>query len=128
MRSAMIKMCFFFYAICKKVLDVSKLEKLQIKLLKALCLFEQYYPPSFFNIMVHLIVHLIREVRLERPVYFCSMYPFERLMKVLKGYIWNQNRPEGCIVESYIVEKAIEFCLEYISDAEAIGILKSRNE
>ena len=55
------------------------------------------------------------------------MYLFERFMKVLKGYVWNRNLPEGCIVECYIAEKAIEFCTDYLSNVDAIGILVSAN-
>ncbi|BBH07274.1 hypothetical protein Prudu_019154 [Prunus dulcis] len=47
------------------------------------------------------MVHLVREVRLCGPVYFRWMYPFERYMKVLKGYVQNRTRPEGCIAERW---------------------------
>ena len=50
------------------------------------------------------------------------MYPFERYMKILKRYVRNWNRPEGCIVECYTNEEAIEFCNEYLSNIEAIGL------
>ena len=43
-------------------------------------------------------------------------------MKVLKSYVRNCNRLEGCIVECYIAEEAIEFCTEYLSNVDAIGI------
>ena len=52
------------------------------------------------------------------------MYPFERYMKTLKGYVRNCNRPEACIVESYIAEEAVEFCFEYIEGTETIRIPK----
>eukprot|EP00261_Vitis_vinifera_P019765 XP_010650360.2 PREDICTED: uncharacterized protein LOC104879379 [Vitis vinifera] len=77
--------------------------------------------------MIHLTVHLVREVRLCGPVYFRWMYPFERFMKVLKGYVRNRNHPEGCIVECYIAEEAIEFCTEYLSNVDAIGVPSSTN-
>jgi len=44
---------------------------------------------------------------------------------ILKGYVKNHNQPEGCIVECYIYEEAIEFCSEYLFNVEAIGLLKS---
>ncbi|XP_028051458.1 uncharacterized protein LOC114256072 [Camellia sinensis] len=74
-----------------------------------------------------LIVHLVREVRLCGPVHFRWMYQFERFMKILRGYVRNCNCPEGCIVESYIVEEAVEFCAKYLSGVDAIGILSNRN-
>ena len=72
-------------------------------------------------------MHLVREVRLCGPIYLRWMYPFERFMKVLKGYVRNRNRPEGCIAKCYIVEEAIEFCTEYLSNIDAIGIPISAN-
>ncbi|XP_028059523.1 uncharacterized protein LOC114263220 [Camellia sinensis] len=126
-RHAIIRLCFFFNAICSKVVDVGKLDEIQKELVVTLCLLEKYLPPSFFDIMVHLTVHLVREVRLCGPVHFRWMYQFERFMKILKGYVRNRNCPEGCIAESYIVEEAVEFCAEYLSGVDAIGILSNRN-
>ena len=77
--------------------------------------------------MLYLIVHLTREVRLCGLVYLRWMHPFERFMKVLKGYVRNRNRLEGCIVECYIVEEALEFCTEYLLGINAIGIPNARN-
>ena len=126
-RHAICRLSFFFNALCSKVVDVSALDKLQNDLVVTLCLLEKYFPPSFFDIMLHLTVHLVREVRLCGPVYLRWMYPFERFMKVLKGYVRNRNRPEGCIAECYIAEEAIEFCTEYLSNVDAIGISISAN-
>ena len=105
---------------------MSTLDKLQNELVVTLCLLEKYFSPSF-DIMIHLTVHLVREVRLCGPIYFIWMYPFERFMKVLKGYVQNCNHPEGCIVECYIAEEAIEFCTEYLSNVDAIGVPSSTN-
>ncbi|RVW90218.1 hypothetical protein CK203_042014 [Vitis vinifera] len=42
-----------------KVVDVPTLDKLQNDVVVTLCLLEKYFPPSFFDIMLYLIVHLI---------------------------------------------------------------------
>ncbi|KAI5402456.1 hypothetical protein KIW84_050178 [Lathyrus oleraceus] len=42
------------------------------------------------------------------------------------GYVKNRSRPEGCMVERYIVEEAIEFCTEYLSNVQSIGLPKSQ--
>ncbi|KAI5344771.1 hypothetical protein L3X38_012648 [Prunus dulcis] len=125
-RYAITRLCFFFNAICAKTVDVSKLDKLEEDVVVTLCLLEKYFPPSFFDIMVHLVVHLVREVRLCGPVYFRWMYPFERYMKVLKGYVQNRTRPEGCIVERYIAEEAVEFCTQHLSDVSTVGVPSSQ--
>ena len=107
---------------------VSKLDRIQNDSVVTLCLLEKYFLPSFFDIMLYLIVHLTREVRLCGLVYLRWMHPFERFMKVLKGYVQNHNRLEGCIVECYIVERALEFCTEYLPGINAIGIPNARND
>ena len=105
-RYSITRLCFFFNALCSKVMDVSRLNDLQQEIVAILCLLEKYFPPFIFDIVVHLTMHLVREVRLCGPVYMRWMYPFERYMKVLKGYVRNRNRPEGCIDKCYIVEEA----------------------
>ncbi|KAI5329311.1 hypothetical protein L3X38_028708 [Prunus dulcis] len=125
-RYAITRLCFFFNAICAKTVDVSKLDKLEEDVVVTLCLLEKYFPPSFFDIMVHLVVHLVREVRLCGPVYFRWMYPFERYMKVLKGYVQNRTRPEGCIAERYIAEEAVEFCTQHLSNVSTVGVPSSQ--
>lgn len=50
-------------------MDVEKLNHIQKDLVFTINLFEMYFLPEFFDIMVHLIVHLVREVRLCGPVY-----------------------------------------------------------
>ena len=48
-------------------------------------------------------------------------------MNILKGYTKNLHRPKASIVERYIVEEAIEFCLEYIEKAKHVGLPESRH-
>ncbi|XP_075499056.1 uncharacterized protein LOC142537420 [Primulina tabacum] len=127
-RYAIIILCFFFKDICCKVIDVAKLDKLQSDLVVTLCLLEHYFPPSFFDVMLHLTVHFVREVRLGGPVYFRWMYPFERSMKVLKSYVGSRKHPECCIVQRYSAEEAIEFCSEYLNDLDPIGVPQSNRD
>jgi len=56
------------------------------------------------------------------------MYPVERCMKILKGYVKNQYRPEASIIERYIAKEAIEFCSTYMSCYEPIDVLKTIHE
>ncbi|KAL0533416.1 hypothetical protein IC582_030256 [Cucumis melo] len=67
------------------------LDALQEDIVMTLCNLEKYFPPSFFTIMIHLVVHLVREVKVCGPVYLRWMYPFERYMKVLKSFVCNRN-------------------------------------
>ena len=87
-----------------------------------------YFPPTFFDIMVHLIVHLVREIKCCGPVYLHWMYPIERYMKILKGYTKNLHRPEASIVERYIAEEAVEFYSEYIENTKPVGLPESHHD
>ena len=127
-RLAITRLCFFFNSICSKVLDPVKLDELENEAAIILCELEMYFPPAFFDIMVHLIIHLVREIKCCGPVYLRWMYPVERYMKILKGYTKNLHRPEASIVERYIAEEAIEFCSEYIEKAKPVGLPESRHD
>ncbi|GKA46910.1 uncharacterized protein Tco_0739793 [Tanacetum coccineum] len=121
-RYAISRFCFFFKFICRKEISLQELDKLQLELVVTLCLLEKFFPPSFFDIMIHLTVHLTREVKLCGPICFRWMYPFERCMKIIKGHVRNRNRPEGCIAEETITEETIEFFSEYHKTMKTIGI------
>jgi len=46
------------------------------------------------------------------------MYPVERFLHTLKGFVRNKARPEGSIAEGYISEECLTFCsrlFEHIS-------------
>jgi len=53
---AITHLCFVFNAICSKVIDPRQLDDLENKATIVLCQMEMYFPSSFFDIMVHLIV------------------------------------------------------------------------
>jgi hypothetical protein len=50
------------------------------------------------------------------------MFPFERLMVVLKKYIRNHSRTKGCITKGYATEEVIEFSVDFIDDLSPIGV------
>ncbi|KAI5322427.1 hypothetical protein L3X38_031499 [Prunus dulcis] len=68
------------------------------------------------TLMQQLLPVAIRSV-LEKPA---------RYMKVLKGYVQNRTRPEGCIAERYIAEEAVEFCTQHLSDVSTVGVSSSQ--
>ncbi|XP_042388109.1 uncharacterized protein LOC121980216 [Zingiber officinale] len=51
----------------------------------------------------------------------------ERFMKILKGYVKNRARPEGCIAECYLAEERMRFGSAYIKKAASIGVRSNRN-
>jgi Domain of unknown function (DUF4218) len=86
-RHSINKLYFFYNSICSKVLDPVMLGELQSDIVVTLCELEIYFSVSFFDIMVHLTVHLVREIRLCGPMFLWYMYLFERAMDQLKGLI-----------------------------------------
>ncbi|XP_023756321.1 uncharacterized protein LOC111904846 [Lactuca sativa] len=98
-RHTITKLCLFFNMIHSKVIDPEVLDSWESDIILTLCQLEMYFPPSFFDVMVHLTSHIVREIKYCGPVFLRYMYPFERYMGVLKGYVRNKHRPEGSIVE-----------------------------
>jgi len=91
-------LCFFFNAISQKVLDEQTLDDLEKNLFDTICLLEAYFPSSFFDISVHLIVHLVKEVRYIGPMFLHHMYPYERFMSTLNKYTKSRVHPEGSMI------------------------------
>ena len=54
-------------------------------MVQCLVSFELVFPPSFFDIMTHLLVHLVKEITILSPVFLHNMFPFERFMGILKN-------------------------------------------
>ncbi|XP_047309914.1 uncharacterized protein LOC124913370 [Impatiens glandulifera] len=125
--SVLIELCNYFKAICAKSLSNSEVKSLQDKAPVILCHLEKIFLPSFFTVMVHLVVHLADEVELAGPVFFRWMYPIERYLGKLKSYVRNQARPEGSIAEAYIADECLTFCARYLDDNKMIGEKSVRN-
>ncbi|XP_071689874.1 uncharacterized protein [Rutidosis leptorrhynchoides] len=118
----------FVIQLCSKVLNPNDLFNMEKDIGKILCDLERIFPPSFFDVMIHLSVHLASEARLGGPVHYRWMYPIERYLGTLKSYVRNKSKPEGSIAEGYLAEECLSFCSLYLaSDVETIHNKTSRN-
>src|SRR5438128_1367955 len=63
----------FFNAIAHKVIDLAELSALNIEIAKTLCLLEMVVPLSLFDMMVHLLGHIIDEIKIRVPVFLHHM-------------------------------------------------------
>ena len=79
-----------------------------------MCMIEKMFPPSFFDIMSHLPIHLMQQLDIFGPVYTKQMYPIERYLKTLKDFVWQRAQPEGSMATGYIMDEALGFCTEYM--------------
>ena len=82
-RKAIFWLCTFFNEICQRVIDKNRLKQLEKDVVETMWMLERYFPPSFFDIMVHLTILLGQEPRLYGPVQYRWMYPFERLFPTI---------------------------------------------
>ncbi|WVZ82126.1 hypothetical protein U9M48_029427 [Paspalum notatum var. saurae] len=114
----LIELSRFFNAICSKELSMDDLESMSKSIGETLCRLEMVFPPAFFDIMMHLPVHLAEEAKLGGPVCYRWMYPVERYLRTLKGYVRNKSHPEGSIAEGYISEECMTFCSRFLEDVD----------
>ena len=114
----LIQLSRYFNAICSKELSAEDLEQLSTSIPETLCRLEMIFPPAFFDIMIHLPIHLAEEAKLGGPVCYRWMYPIERYLRTLKAYVRNKAHPEGSIAEGYILEECMTFCSRFLQDVE----------
>ena len=74
----LIALSKFFQRICAKELSSSDMAALQGDIVFILCKLERIFPPTFFDIMVHLMIHLPEQLMLTGPVQYTWCYPNER--------------------------------------------------
>ena len=117
-RMAIMRMCKVFRRLGIKVYNPVDFSSLEIDVAESMELLEIEFPPSFFDIMMHLPYHLARELNLCGPVSANWMYLVEQYMKVLKNHIWNMARPEACMAEGYLKDECIGFVTEYLHKFE----------
>ncbi len=63
-----MRLSHIFRCICAKVLDPIDMGTLKEYATITMCMLEMKMPPSFFDIMVHLIFHLVDELDMCGPI------------------------------------------------------------
>ncbi|KAH0644708.1 hypothetical protein KY284_032592 [Solanum tuberosum] len=124
----LIELSNFFRGICSKDLKIGDLEKLQDRVAITLCHLERIFPPSFFDIMEHLLIHLAEEAMLGGPSQYRSMWFIERFLLCLKNYVRNRRYPEGAIAEGRWIDELMTFCSWYLDDVETKSNPPLRND
>ena len=75
---ALTELSMFFKDLTSTIIKNDDMARLEEEIPVILCKLERIFPPSFFDSMEHLPVHLPHEARLAWPVQYQWMYPFER--------------------------------------------------
>nr|XP_004494940.1 uncharacterized protein LOC101496411 [Cicer arietinum] len=126
--SVLVDLCNFFKQICSKVLNVEFLSQLESQIVITLCQLETIFPPSFFTVMMHLVIHLAHEAQVAGPVQYRWMYPIERFLLTLKSFVRNRAHPEGSIAEGFLANECLTFCSQYLSGVETRFNRPNRND
>ncbi|KAI3450489.1 hypothetical protein Pfo_007154 [Paulownia fortunei] len=100
MCGTIVELCNFFKKLTSRTLHVANLKKMKEDIVFILCKMEIIFPLEFFDIMVHLTIHLSRETILAGP------------------YVRNLARLEGSIAKGYVVNEALTFSSLYMSQIE----------
>jgi hypothetical protein len=106
---------------------VSELDELRKEIRVTMCQLEMCFPPSFFDTMEHYLIHLADWIFVLGSSYMHYMYPYERHMVVLKGYVRNRAHPEGSMIKGYRTEEVVECYADYIKDGKPISVPVSRH-
>ncbi|WVZ76811.1 hypothetical protein U9M48_024742 [Paspalum notatum var. saurae] len=102
---------WFLPVISKKL--TRELEK---GILVLLCKMKKKIPPSLFNVMQHLLLHLPWEALVGGPIQFGWMYPAERELKKLRIMVRNKVRVEDCIAEAFAIKEISNFSSKYFME------------
>ncbi|KAK1565940.1 hypothetical protein QYE76_007682, partial [Lolium multiflorum] len=126
-RATLTGLCNFFDVITRKSISVKKLARLQEEIVVILCEMEMYFPPAFFDVMVHLLIHIMDDIVSLGPAFLHNMMPFERMNGVIKGYVRNRSHPDGSIVQGWLTEECISFCTNYLDIEDPVGLPQNKH-
>ena len=127
-RETIAELCRFFKIISARTLHTDDLEKAKDEIILIVCKLERIFPPAFFTIMVHLVIHLPEEALNGGPVHMRWMYPFERYLGTLKHFVKNKAKPEGSIAEAYVIDEALTFCSRYLESVDSRFNMQRRTD
>jgi hypothetical protein len=84
LKMAITRMCYFFSKISQKTICRQELSDLHDFVVETQNQPEMCLPPAFFfDIMVHLMIHMVHQIEAMGPCYLHEMWSYERFMSVL---------------------------------------------
>ncbi|GKF32922.1 hypothetical protein Tco_0106122, partial [Tanacetum coccineum] len=76
-RLVLYELSEFIRILCARNTSLDVLEEQEEKIVVILCKLEKIFPESFFDMMIHLLIHLPSEVKKGGPPEYRWMFPFE---------------------------------------------------
>jgi hypothetical protein len=113
-------LCYFFNTVSQKVIGRKELDNLRACMIETMCMLEMCFPPSFFDMQQHLMMHLMDQIHTLGPLYLHSMFPYEWYMVIFKSYVRNRAHPEDFIMKGYTTEEMVECCMDYVKDGKRL--------
>jgi hypothetical protein len=107
--------------LCAKEITIEMMEKLEKEIPVLLYKMEKKFPPSFFNPMQHLFIHLSYEAKVSGPIQYRWMYHIERSLIYLKPMVGNRTRVEGCIIEAFTLKEVAYFSSAYFAEEDSVN-------
>ena len=104
------RLCYFFNKIFEKVINEDELNDLQEFIGETMAQLEMCFPPGYFDITEHLMIHMVDQIRALGPLYLHEMWTYEHFMSILNRYVLNRAYPEGSMIKGYNTEEVIECC------------------
>ena len=80
------RLCYFFNRISQKVIDEDELQHLKEFIGETMAQLKMCFPPGFFDITEHLMIHMVDQIRALGPLYIHEMWTYERFMSTLNWY------------------------------------------
>ncbi|XP_060201915.1 uncharacterized protein LOC132630351 [Lycium barbarum] len=122
-----IALAKFFKNLYSKCLTIEDLDILEAEIPIILCKLQMVFLPAFFDVMIHLTIHLAREAKLGGPVQYRDMYPIERSkgeMSIFK----NSGQPKGAATDSKKLphDEFNQACMYVLQNCEEIFVLSAQ--
>ncbi|KAJ0947697.1 hypothetical protein HanRHA438_Chr01g0018681 [Helianthus annuus] len=114
---AVTVLCMFFRVLCSRALHVEDLVNMKHNIIQTICKLEKILPPSFFDSMEHLVIHLANEALLGGPVQYRWMYQYDRKLCLMKRRIRNKSKVEGSIMREHLVNEIATYCSLYFDSS-----------
>jgi hypothetical protein len=83
LKMAITRMCYFFLKISQKTIRREEPSDLHDFVVETQNQLEMCLSPAFFDIMVHLMIHMVQQIQALGPCYLHEMWSYERFMSDL---------------------------------------------
>ena len=93
LKMAITHMCYFFSKISQKTIGKQELSDLHEFVVETQNRLEMCLPLSFFDIIPHLMIHMVHQIQALGPCYLHEMWSYEQFMSVLSRYVHNRAYP-----------------------------------